>query len=80
MKNSVTQEDLIRYLYNETSDSEKLHIAKTLETDWDVRERYEDIKTMQNVFNRIPLRSPSKTSIKLIMDYCSQIETLEPHT
>ena len=36
-----TPEDLVRYLYNETSEQKTASIKAALQTDWNLRESYE---------------------------------------
>ena len=39
----ITPEELVRYLYQETSDKKTAAIRTALETDWNLRETYEKL-------------------------------------
>ncbi len=77
MEQNITQEDLISYLYGETSAEKSTHIAHLLATNWELNEQYKNLVAMKDVLQKIPRSSPSKTTIKLLLDYSSEIETFE---
>ena len=39
----ITPEDLVRYLYNETSEQKTAAIKAALQTDWNLQETYEKL-------------------------------------
>ena len=39
----ITPEDLLQYLYKETSEQKAIAIKNALETDWNLRESYENL-------------------------------------
>ena len=68
---NFTPEDLLRYLYNETSTSETAAIKAALETDWTLREKYEVITSAQNRLEKLNM-SPSQRSIDAILSYAEK--------
>jgi len=44
---NFTPEDLLQYLYNETSPAQTAQIKAALETDWSLREKFEVITSAQ---------------------------------
>ncbi len=77
MYKQFTQEDLIRYSYNETSLTESKAIEQALEDNWELKEQYEDIQATFDVLDKVVLRSPNSSSIKIIMDYSQKTHTME---
>lgn len=67
----ITQEDLVRYLYNETSDRKTAAIKAALQTDWNLRESYEKLLISQKNLNKIKF-SPRTESIGKILEYASK--------
>ncbi|MEO6812633.1 MAG: hypothetical protein ABI172_01790 [Ginsengibacter sp.] len=68
---TITQEDLVRYLYNETSEAKNAEIRASLQTDWDVREAFEKLLSTQHLLNEVRY-SPRQQSIDRIMEYASK--------
>lgn len=80
MIQTITPCDLLRHIYGETSEAENSSILHALNTDWDLRETYRSLLITKDILSQTSLRSPSRTSLKVIMDYSSQTEeTLELH-
>ncbi len=80
MIQTITHDDLLRHIYGETSESENTFILQALDTDWNLREAYRSLLITKDIMSQVGLRSPSRTSLKVIMDYSSQAEeTLELH-
>jgi hypothetical protein len=67
----ITAEDLVRYLYNETSDRKTAAIRAALQTDWNLRESYEKLVTSHKNLNTIKL-SPRSESVNKILEYASK--------
>ena len=76
MSEFTTQELMVKQAYSKTTEAEQLQLEKALCQDWNLREQMEDMLDTIEVLNKIPLRSPSDSSIKLIMDFNNQA-TLE---
>lgn len=67
----ITPEDLVRYLYNETSDQKSAAIKTALQTDWNLRESYEKLENSHKNLNSIKL-SPRPESVNKILEYASK--------
>lgn len=68
---TITQEDLVRYLYNETSETKSAEIKASLQTDWNVREAFEKLLSTQHALNEVSY-SPRPQTIDKIMEYASK--------
>jgi len=68
---NFTPEDLLRYLYNETSSSETAAIKAALESDWTLREKYEVITSAQNRLEKLKM-SPRQKTIDAIISYAEK--------
>jgi hypothetical protein len=74
-----TQEDLVQYLYRETSDHKTAAIRAALETDWDLRESYQQISAGQKNLEEINL-SPREEAVNRILQHISKKHgQLYPH-
>lgn len=68
---SFTQEDLIQYLYKETSPEKSAILKAALETDWTLLERYEVISASINSLEKLIL-SPRKVAVDNILNYAKK--------
>ncbi len=68
---NFTQEDLLLYLYNETSPAQTASIKAALETDWSLMEKMEELTTAQKQLSPIKL-SPSYGTIGNILNYAEK--------
>ena len=66
-----TPEDLLRYLYKETSPAMNRAIEAALEEDWTLREKLEVLKTSAQNLDRI-VESPRTEVIMNIMQYARE--------
>ena len=66
-----TPEDLVQYLYKETSVEKSAAIKAALETDWDLQESFELILTSQKNLEEIKL-SPRQESVNKILEYAAK--------
>ncbi len=71
MEQSFTQNDLIKYLYKETSLTETLEIEFALEEDLNLAEQF---KSLMQGFLQLPkvTFAPSKVALQNILGYSSQ--------
>jgi len=69
---SFTLEDLVPDMYNETSTEKKAAITIALETDWELREKYEVISSAQKRLETLDLSSPRKKAIENILLYAEK--------
>ena len=66
-----TPEDLVQYLYNETSVQKTAAIKAALEADWDLQESYEQIRAGQKNLEGITL-SPRDEAVNKILQHTSK--------
>jgi len=71
---SFTLEDLVQYMYNETSAEKTTAIKAALEADYDLREKYDVIVSAQKRLETLNLSSPRKKAIDEILLYASAKE------
>ena len=75
---NFTPEDLLLYLYNETSPAQIAQIKAALETDWSLREKFEVITSAQKRLEALKM-SPSQQTIDNILSYAEKaIAELSP--
>ena len=68
----ITSEDLIRYLYNETSTSKTARIEEALQIDSQLRDEFEKIKSTYSSLKDVSL-SPRQESVDKILEYASKM-------
>lgn len=71
---SFTQEDLVQYLYNETSPEKSAALKAALETDWTLREKFDAISAAINGLEKLTL-SPRKIAVDNILNYAERSVT-----
>jgi len=67
MNKGITYEDLIRYAYNETSAAETAYIARKIKGNKELQCRYEEVASMQDILNLVPISSPHPSSVRLVL-------------
>lgn len=67
---NYTTEDLIQYLYQETTEEQTKAIEKALETDWSLQEQYTALKDSKQELDKL-VKSPRQQSIEAILNYAS---------
>lgn len=70
----ITSEDLIKYLYKETSEKKTAAVHAALQTDWSLRESYEKLEESQKKLNKIKFL-PRRETVDKILDYASKRHT-----
>jgi len=65
---NYTSEDLIQYLYQETSEEETKAIEKALQTDWNLKEEFEALEATKQGLDKL-IESPRPQSITAILNY-----------
>ncbi|MGG9960141.1 hypothetical protein [Ferruginibacter sp. SUN106] len=68
---NFTPEDLLQYLYKETSPAQTAEIKAALENDWSLREKFEEITAAQNQLETLKM-SPSQQTIDNILNYAEK--------
>lgn len=71
MIKTFTQDDVVRYLYNETSSEENKEIAQALICDAELQSIYKELSAVKNQLE-LGLREPSDTVVDKILDYSRQ--------
>lgn len=71
---NFTQEDLLLYMYNETSSEKTAQIKAALETDWNLKEQYDNLISAQQKLEAFKL-SPSSKTIDNILSYAEKSVT-----
>ena len=66
-----TPEDLVQYLYKETSEQKTAAIRVALETDWDLRDSFEQISSGQKNLEEVNL-SPRDEAVNKILQHITK--------
>jgi hypothetical protein len=75
---SITSEDLLLYLYGETSSQQSKTIATALQHDWDLKEKYDLLKGSMNQLDEVSY-APEQKTIDSILAYAHKsVEELVP--
>jgi hypothetical protein len=69
---NFTTEDLLQYLYKETSADKTAAIKLALESDWSLVEKMDFLKASQQELDSIKLMSPSKKTLENIFAYAEK--------
>ena len=72
---NYSPEELIQYLYNETSPTTTAAIEQTLKEDWTLREKLAVLKTSMERLNSIT-QSPRTETILAILKYAAKPQTV----
>ena len=75
-----TPEELIQYLYKETSPARTAQIEEALQHDWTLREKLEVLRNTLQVIDR-PLESPRTEAVMNVLNYAreSVTESVQHH-
>jgi hypothetical protein len=71
MTSLFTPEELIQYLYKETSPARTAQIEEVLQHDWTLREKLEVLKNTLQVIDR-PLESPRTEAVMNVLNYARE--------
>jgi len=77
MTKTFTYDDVIRYLYSETTEKEDYLIVEALALDDDLMNFYLDSLDIKNQMNKI-VRNPAEQSILKVLKYSQQFTTKRP--
>ena len=69
----ITQEDLVRYLYNETSEKKSELVKDALESDMNLRDSFEALQASKKNLENVDL-SPRPESVDKILQYAGKQE------
>ncbi|HEY5368388.1 MAG TPA: hypothetical protein VIJ75_05285 [Hanamia sp.] len=67
----ITPEELVRYIYHETSDQKSAIIKDALQSDWNLRDTYDNLLSAHGKLDEIKF-SPRKEAINKILEYASR--------
>lgn len=67
----ITPEDLVRYVYNETSPKKTEKIKTALQVDWDLRKSYEKLMNTKKGLSTINF-SPRPETVNKIKEYAAK--------
>ena len=68
----VTQDDLLQYLYKETSAEKTLYIRTALETDAALKERMQVLRAGKDRLDKLKLLSPDQRVLDKILNYAEK--------
>ena len=71
-----TTEDLLLYLYQETTPEETRLIKAALEADWELKEQLDILKNSMNMLDMM-IESPRPQSVKSILNYAGVSTAVE---
>ncbi len=69
---NFTTEDLLQYLYKETSAEKTAAIGNALISDWSLREKLETLSASKSSLDSVKLLSPRKSSLENILNYAEK--------
>lgn len=73
---NYTTEDLIQFVYQETSKDQFVAIGKALQTDWALKEKFDILRdSMQKLDSMI--QTPRPQSVRAILNYASSSAEVE---
>jgi hypothetical protein len=72
---SFTQEDLIQYMYKETSPQKTAAIKAALVTDYYLREEYQSLQQTQQSLDTFVEVAPRKKALDFILNYAEKKES-----
>ena len=68
---SFMQEDLLSYIYGETSNDQSNAIKAALETDWNLKEKYQELTAAKSELTDLKL-SPRKEAVDFVLKYANK--------
>ena len=70
----ITNEDLLIYLYKESSPAQQEKIADAIENQWDLREECQMLESTIEELKSLQY-SPSESTVNKILEYAKSLET-----
>lgn len=71
-----TTEDLIQYMYRETTEEKTEAIEKAIETDWNLKEKLGALKESMHQLDTV-ISSPREQSVMAILNYARSTAAVE---
>lgn len=78
MKTKITQNDLLRFIYRETTDTENDRILLAIENDWSLKEQFELLLSDYAALEKVKFQ-PSKNCIDAILQYSRKTASVGSH-
>lgn len=69
MQKNYTTENLIRFIYRETSEAESIQLMHAILHDDEMAEEFQQLSKLIESFDEVKME-PSATSLKIVMDHC----------
>jgi hypothetical protein len=69
---NFTTEDLLQYLYKETTPEQSAAILQAIQTDWSLQERMVILKTSLTQLNEVEMVSPRLEVLEKIFNYAEK--------
>lgn len=73
-----TTEDLLLYIYRETTEEQTKAISEAIEADWELKEQFYILQNSIDILDKM-IESPRAESVNAILNYASKSATVE-HT
>jgi len=67
-----TPEDLVMYLYQETSPEKTAAIELALQQDWTLREKFEVLRKATTSLDKTPIASPRTETVLNVLNYARE--------
>jgi len=77
MTKTFTYDDVVRYLYSETTEDENYSIVEALALDDDLMNFYLDSLEIKNQMNKI-VRNPTEQTVGKVLNYSQQFSAKRP--
>jgi anti-sigma factor RsiW len=68
---SITQDDLMLYIYGEASTEQTAAIKAALQTDWKLNEQYQELLSAKESLGPVNV-SPRKKALDFVLNYASK--------
>lgn len=75
MTKTFTQDDVIRYVYNETTELEKKELEKALICDLELQDKYKELVAMKQQLDK-GMKRPSDKVVDNILNYSKSLNLL----
>lgn len=69
---NFTMEDLLQFIYKETSQQKTAEITAALASDWSLREKMNILSAAHTELNTVKLMSPRKQTLENIFNYAEK--------
>ena len=79
MTKNITQDNLIRYIYSETTAEETSLIEEALRSDWELKELHDNLLETKSELSRVKV-SPSQKVIDNMMRQPAMVSAVRIHT